>query len=217
MSPTCPAVSSGTMWGCWSRAANWISRRNRSRLTPAVSSGGSTLITTRRPRARSTAPKAPPPPPPADLALDLIGRVEGGAELGQQGGVGGGGHHWNVLRIRGGRVLQGGSMQPFRAWPRLYLESATGSFPMPLSPRSSRALAALALLALSAGRLTAQRLSDDREWELRCSRNWGDRDTERVCSITETTIAAPGGVLNVDGRTNGGVNVIGSGRRDILV
>ena len=114
-------------------------------------------------------------------------------------------------------MLQGGRVQPFRAWPCLYLESATGSFPMRLSPRTSRALAALALLALSAGRLTAQRISDDREWELRCSRNWGDRDTERVCSITETTIAARGGVLNVDGRTNGGVNVIGSGRRDILV
>ena len=85
------------------------------------------------------------------------------------------------------------------------------------SPRFCRTLAAAALLALPAGRLTAQRLSDDREWELRCSRSWGDRDTERVCSITETTIAAPGGVLYVDGRTNGGVNVIGSSRRDILV
>src|ERR1051325_6864371 len=85
------------------------------------------------------------------------------------------------------------------------------------SPRLCRAAAALALLALWGGRLTAQRISDDREWELRCSRNWGDRDTERVCSITETTIAAPGGVLNVDGRTNGGGDVIGCSRRDILV
>ena len=52
------------MWGCWSDAARWISRRNRSALMTAASSGGSTLITTLRPRLVSVATKtrliAPP-------------------------------------------------------------------------------------------------------------------------------------------------------------
>jgi hypothetical protein len=40
---------------------------------------------------------------------------------------------------------------------------------------------------------------------------------ERVCNLTETTIAAPGGTLVIDGRVNGGITVYGSNRRDILV
>ena len=40
---------------------------------------------------------------------------------------------------------------------------------------------------------------------------------ERVCNLTETTIATPGGTLFIDGRVNGGITIFGSNRRDILV
>jgi hypothetical protein len=79
------------------------------------------------------------------------------------------------------------------------------------------AVAVLTLLALPAVPVSAQRRSDPRDWEVDCSRSWGDRDTERVCSITETTISASGGTLDVDGRMNGGVTVLGENRRDVLV
>ena len=83
---------------------------------------------------------------------------------------------------------------------------------------ASRALPLVCLLALMALPAAAQRRDRDRDgdWN-RCSSWNGDRDTERVCNITETTIAAPGGTLFVDGRTNGGVTVFGTSRRDILV
>ena len=57
--------SSGTMCGCWSRAARAISRLKRSIETPAASSGGRTFTTTVRPSAVSFAVKTrdiPPPP-----------------------------------------------------------------------------------------------------------------------------------------------------------
>ena len=60
-----PAVSSGTMCGCWSLAARRISRLNRSSETCAAVSGGSTLITTLRSSAVSSATNTrdiPPPP-----------------------------------------------------------------------------------------------------------------------------------------------------------
>jgi hypothetical protein len=74
---------------------------------------------------------------------------------------------------------------------------------------------AVTMLATTPG--AAQRRSDDRGWRFECSRWRGDDDGERVCSISETTIPAPGGTLNVDGRVNGGVNVVGSTRHDVLV
>src|ERR1043166_2405867 len=82
-----------------------------------------------------------------------------------------------------------------------------------------RLLAASALVALIAPPATAQRRITERRGEFRldCSRDRGDWDYERFCDITETTIPAPGGSLNIDGRTNGGVTVIGSSRRDVLV
>ena len=63
--PVSPATSSGTMCGCWRRAARLISRLNRSIDTPEAISGGSTFTTTDRPRAVSSATKTldmPPPP-----------------------------------------------------------------------------------------------------------------------------------------------------------
>jgi hypothetical protein len=74
---------------------------------------------------------------------------------------------------------------------------------------------ALALLILSAVPASAQRAMGG---ELSCSRNgWWNRDNERACMITEKTIPAVSGALSIDGRTNGGITVIGTNRRDILV
>jgi len=73
----------------------------------------------------------------------------------------------------------------------------------------------LALLILTALPASAQR---SRGEEMNCSNGgWWDRDNERACKITEKTIAAVSGVLNIDGKTNGGIRVLGANRRDILV
>lgn len=82
--------------------------------------------------------------------------------------------------------------------------------------RAIRALSLGALLALIASPAAAQRSPRDRSSD-RCSSWGGNRDSERVCNLTETTIAAPGGTLFIDGRVNGGITVFGSNRRDILV
>jgi putative adhesin len=78
-------------------------------------------------------------------------------------------------------------------------------------------LAALALILLGTAPLLHAQRRSFRDWELSCSHYSGDRDGERVCNIIEKTIPLAGGTLNVDGRTNGGVTVIGENRRDILV
>jgi len=72
------------------------------------------------------------------------------------------------------------------------------------------------LLPLPAS-LHAQRRFANKDWELSCSQYQGDRESERACSVIERTITAPGGALNIDGRTNGGITVIGESRRDVLV
>jgi hypothetical protein len=82
--------------------------------------------------------------------------------------------------------------------------------------RAVRVLPLAALVALIAQPAAAQRRDRDRGWD-RCSDWGGDRDMERVCNLTESTIAAPGGTLVIDGRVNGGITVYGSNRRDILV
>lgn len=88
------------------------------------------------------------------------------------------------------------------------------SFRIP-TRRSLGALSALLLGALSTAQAQRRDFSD---WELSCRNrgDWGDR-TERVCNIVEKTMAAPSGILNIDGRMNGGVTVIGDSRRDVLV
>lgn len=84
--------------------------------------------------------------------------------------------------------------------------------------RAFRALSLVCLLALMALPAAAQRRDRSRDRDSdRCSSWNGDRDTERVCNITEKTIAATNGTLSVDGRTNGGVTIFGTSRRDILV
>jgi hypothetical protein len=82
--------------------------------------------------------------------------------------------------------------------------------------RNRLSLPVLVLLAVPIA-ANAQRRFEPGDWGVSCSRWRGDRDTERVCNVVERTIAVPGGVLNVDGRNNGGVTVIGENRRDILV
>ncbi|MEO6066979.1 MAG: hypothetical protein ABIQ41_03220 [Gemmatimonadales bacterium] len=59
-----PAVSSGTIWGCWREAATWISRAKRSVCTLAAISGGSTFTTTARARWTSVPKKTRLIPPP---------------------------------------------------------------------------------------------------------------------------------------------------------
>ena len=61
------------MCGCCSVAASWISRLNRSTLTPAASSGGSTLTTTLRPSAVSVGEEDARHAAAAELALERVG------------------------------------------------------------------------------------------------------------------------------------------------
>jgi hypothetical protein len=81
--------------------------------------------------------------------------------------------------------------------------------------RAFRVLPAVVLLTLVALPAAAQ-VRRDRNWD-RCSDWGGDRDMEQVCNLIDTTIPAPAGTLFIDGRTNGGITIFGSSRRDILV
>jgi DUF4097 and DUF4098 domain-containing protein YvlB len=64
----------------------------------------------------------------------------------------------------------------------------------------------------------AQRSRSAERWldDCRSGRHWGDRDREQYCDVREQTIPARS-QLRVDGRENGGIEVIGSDRSDILV
>jgi len=89
---------------------------------------------------------------------------------------------------------------------------------MPSRIPTRRILSLLALILVVTLPAQAQRRGRDfGDWQLSCSQNRGDWETERACNLVEKTISVPGGSLNVDGRTNGGVTVIGDSRRDILV
>jgi hypothetical protein len=73
-----------------------------------------------------------------------------------------------------------------------------------------------ALLVCSASSLLAQS-REARRWLDDCDRNgrWGN-DRERYCTVREDTIAARS-TLRVDGRQNGGIEIIGSDRNNIVV
>jgi len=54
------------------------------------------------------------------------------------------------------------------------------------------------------------------EWLERC-RAQESRRTERHCEVREERMAAPAGVLQVNARPNGGINVVGWDRNEVLV
>ena len=78
----------------------------------------------------------------------------------------------------------------------------------------ARRVLPLVLMLIGTSAAQAQRRAED--WELSCSQIRGDRRGEHTCEIIERTIAA-GSALTVDSRVNGGINVIGERRRDVLV
>lgn len=86
-----------------------------------------------------------------------------------------------------------------------------------ISARRRLGVLLLVLLASSPALLSAQRRLESRDWEVSCTDWRGDRDSERACNILERTVGLSGGILNIDGRTNGGINVIGENRRDVLI
>jgi hypothetical protein len=79
-----------------------------------------------------------------------------------------------------------------------------------------RLLTGASLLLLAATPAFAQRRSSSGTWSRDCDQS-GDRNTERFCMTSETTMPSPAGTLLVDGRRNGGISVFGSSRRDVLV
>ena len=76
-------------------------------------------------------------------------------------------------------------------------------------------LAVLLLLSVTAPAIAQSR--DAQRWLDDCRRGrWGGRDRENYCDVREQTLPARSS-LRVDGRENGGIDVIGSDRNDILV
>jgi len=52
---------------------------------------------------------------------------------------------------------------------------------------------------------------------LSCDDQWSDSNKAQHCEMREATIAAPAGVLSVDGQRNGGISIKGSDRSDVLI
>ena len=52
---------------------------------------------------------------------------------------------------------------------------------------------------------------------LNCDQNHGDRRRANFCEIRETTVAAAGGIVNIDARQNGGISLKGWDRNEVLV
>ena len=76
---------------------------------------------------------------------------------------------------------------------------------------TSRALLTLCLFA-AASPLCAQRGSadaDDRRWLDTCHDGWGDRDRGRDCEVRPVSVRLSGHALEIDGRENGGIHVVG--------
>ena len=67
-------------------------------------------------------------------------------------------------------------------------------------------------LALSAAPLSAQRSTDtdDSRWLSECRSGWnGDSDRGRACEARNVPVKLSGHALDVDGRENGGIHVVG--------
>lgn len=77
-------------------------------------------------------------------------------------------------------------------------------------------LGTASLLLLVAVPASAQRRFSSESWDRDCNRD-RSRDSERFCRTSESTMPGPSGTLVIDGRTNGGVSVFGSSRRDVLI
>jgi len=77
-------------------------------------------------------------------------------------------------------------------------------------------LSAAPLCALCAQNTTAARSRDAQRWLDECRNDRGSSDRERYCDVREQTLPARSS-LRVDGRENGGIDVIGSDRSDIRV
>lgn len=84
----------------------------------------------------------------------------------------------------------------------------------------NRTLALTTTLILLAGTVGAAAAQEERssaaEWLERC-RAGESRRTERYCEVREERMAAPAGVLQVNARPNGGINVVGWDRNEVLV
>lgn len=77
-------------------------------------------------------------------------------------------------------------------------------------------LGATLLLFTAAAPAAAQRRSGADSWSRDCNRDF-DRDSERFCLESESTMPSPEGTIFIDGRTNGGIRVFGTSRRDVLI
>jgi len=75
------------------------------------------------------------------------------------------------------------------------------------------ALFALALIGFTAGAIEAQKIT---KGSMQCRDNDGDDRSARHCEIKEQTLPS-GGVITVDGKTNGGVSIKGWERNEVLV
>lgn len=79
----------------------------------------------------------------------------------------------------------------------------------PMKPIAIRTLLALAIAAPAAAQESAQRGECDGRWG-------GSRDRAHVCEVREISLPA-GRALSVDAGPNGGIQVTGADRRDVLV
>lgn len=74
-----------------------------------------------------------------------------------------------------------------------------------------------ALLVMVAVDSAAAQTRDNRRWLDDCRRGrWGGDDREQFCDVREQTVSARS-LIRVDGRQNGGIDIIGSDRNDILI
>jgi DUF4097 and DUF4098 domain-containing protein YvlB len=71
----------------------------------------------------------------------------------------------------------------------------------------------LALLLATGGMVTPMAGQDAQDW---CREDGRDGDREQVCEVRQFTLAPTAGVLSVEG-TNGGIEVAGQARGDVLV